>query len=216
MRKWLIAGCLLIGTMTIHAGETAQEADGWISLFNGENLDGWRAVENPSSFSVQDGMIVGNGPRAHLFYLGPVENHKFRNFIFRADIKTVTGANSGIFFHTAFMNKPSPTQGYEVQINNYHPRERVRTGSLYKISEIFESAIPDNEWVTYEITVRGKDVTVKADDKTLLEYTEPEDHKPPRSHPGRFLSSGTFALQNHDPKSIVYFRNIKVKVLPDT
>ena len=66
MRKWLMAGCLLIGNDDPRR-ETAQEADGWISLFNGENLDGWRAVENPSSFSVQDGMIVGNGPRAHLF-----------------------------------------------------------------------------------------------------------------------------------------------------
>jgi len=31
---------------------------------------------------------------------------------------------------------------------------------------------------------------------------------------GRRLSSGTFALQGHDPESTVYFRNIRVKPLP--
>lgn len=194
--------------------ETEDKSE-WISLFNGKNLKGWKAVENPDSIYVKDGMIVGDGPRAHLFYVGPVHNHDFKNFIFRADIKTVTGTNSGVFFHTKFQDNPSPRHGYEVQINNSMPREKIRTGSLYRVENVYETEVKDNQWFTLEITVRGNQVIVKADEKVLLKFTEPEDHKPPKSHPGRFLSSGTFALQNHDPKSKVFFKNIRVKPLPD-
>ncbi|MEE3219046.1 MAG: family 16 glycoside hydrolase [Planctomycetota bacterium] len=45
---------------------------------------------------------------------------------------------------------------------------------------------------------------------TTVEYTEPADLK----RPDRQLESGTFAFQAHDPKSVVHFRNIRVKVLP--
>ncbi len=189
--------------------------DGWVNLFNGKNLDGWKAVENPDSVFVRDGMIVGDGPRAHLYYVGPVADHDFKNFVFRADVKTVTGTNSGVFFHTEYEESTSPHKGYEVQINNSMPREKIRTGSLYRVKNLYETNVKDNKWFTLEITVKGKRIIVKADDEVLLDFTEPENHKPPRSHPKRYISSGTFALQNHDPKSKVYFKNIKVKLLPE-
>ena len=211
------AAIVLISSLALaNIGAMASENDdGWISLFNGKNLDGWKAVENPSSISVRDGMIVGDGPRAHLFYIGPVANRDFKNFIFRADVKTVTGTNSGVFFHTKYEESSSPSQGYEAQINNSMPREKVKTGSLYQVKELFETGVKDNQWFAMEITVEGKRIVVKVDDKTLMDFTEPPDRKPPKSHPGRFLSSGTFALQNHDPKSRVYFKNIRVKILSD-
>ncbi|MEW6238175.1 MAG: DUF1080 domain-containing protein [Candidatus Omnitrophota bacterium] len=202
-------------TLAMANATASENNDGWIGLFNGENLDGWKAVENPSSISVRDGMIVGDGPRAHLFYIGPVANLDFKNFIFRAEVLTVTGTNSGVFFHTKYEESSSPSQGYEAQINNSMPREKVKTGSLYQVKNLYETSVKDNQWFTLEIMVQGKRIVVKVDDKTLMDFTEPPDHMPPKSHPGRFLSSGTFALQNHDPKSRVYFRNIRVKILPD-
>ncbi|MFL5808042.1 MAG: DUF1080 domain-containing protein, partial [Flavisolibacter sp.] len=47
-------------------------ADGWTSLFDGKSLTGWRASENPSTFTADSGMIIVHGPRAHLFYEGTV------------------------------------------------------------------------------------------------------------------------------------------------
>jgi hypothetical protein len=58
--------------------------------------------------------------------------------------------------------------------------------------------------------VRGKQIITKVNGKTLVDYTEPADVKG-----GRKLSSGTFAIQAHDPKSKVFIKSIKVKVLED-
>ena len=56
---------------------------------------------------------------------------------------------------------------------------------------------------------------IKINDKIVVDYTEPENVKREKGDEGRVISSGTFALQGHDPKSIVYFKNIMVKPLAD-
>jgi hypothetical protein len=71
----------------------------------------------------------------------------------------------------------------------------------------------DNQWFTEHIIVRGNHITIKVDGKTVVDYTEPENVIR-EDWPGRKLSSGTFALQGHDPNSVVYFKNIMVKPLP--
>ena len=121
--------------------------DGWISLFDGKSLNGWRASENPSTFSVANGAIVVHGPRAHLFYDGPVQNHDFKNFEFKASVMTTPGSNSGIFFHTQYQETDWPSKGYEVQVNNTQSDWR-RTGSLYAVQDVREVYVKDNEWYT--------------------------------------------------------------------
>ena len=74
--------------------------------------------------------------------------------------------------------------------------------------------VGDNEWFTLYINVQGKHVITKINDKTVVDYTEPEGAVAPKNHPGRLISSGTFALQGHDPKSIVFYKDIMVKPLP--
>ena len=186
----------------------------WISLFDGKSLDGWKVGANASTFSVEDGAIKVNGNVAHLFYEGPVANHSFRNFEFIADVMTLPGSNSGIYFHTKFQESSWPQKGYEVQVNNSHTDWR-RTGSLYAVQDIKEVYVKDGEWFTEYIKVKGKNITVKINDKVVVEYTEPENVKREKGMEGRVLSEGTFALQGHDPNSTVYYKNIKVKRLPD-
>ena len=101
-----------------------------------------------------------------------------------------------------------------MQVNNSQSDWR-RTGSLYGIQDVKEVYVKDNEWYTEYIKVEGKRVIVKLNDKTVVDYTEPDNVKRDNGSEGRVLSSGTFALQGHDPKSKVYFKNIMVKVLPD-
>ena len=72
----------------------------------------------------------------------------------------------------------------------------------------------DNEWWTQHIIVKGKQIEIKINDKTVVKYTEPEKKEATSAQFERRLASGTFALQGHDPKSKVYFRNIRVKRLP--
>lgn len=200
---------LLSFAKPVHTG-----AGGWIDLFDGKSLDGWKVGDNAATFSVDSGMIIVHGNTAHLFYDGDVLQHNFKNFEFKAEVKTMPGANSGIYIHTAFQQGGWPSKGYEVQVNNSHTDWR-RTGSLYGIQDVKEVYVKDNEWYTEYIKVQGKKITIKINDKTVVEYTEPESVQAINGNSQRALSSGTFALQGHDPKSIVYYKNIQVKPLVD-
>ena len=185
------------------------DKDGFYSLFDGKTLDGWKVGQNASSFKVEDGMIVAHGPVAHLFYAGPVNNANFKNFHFKADVMTAPKANSGIYFHTEYQESGWPRKGYEVQVNQTHSDPKKSSG-LYGVKDVYEAPAKDNEWYTQEIIVQGKRIITKVNGKVIVDYTEPDDVKGSRR-----LSSGTFALQAHDPGSRVCFKNIKVKPLPD-
>jgi hypothetical protein len=180
-------------------------ADKWINLFDGKTLSGWKASENPSTFTIQDGMIQVFGERAHLFYMGDIGNHNFKNFEWKVSIMTTPGSNSGMFIHTAYQETGWPSKGYEVQVNATHTDWR-KTSSLYAVQDIKEAAHKDNEWFSQHIIVQGKKITIKVNDKIINEYTEGEN--------GR-LSSGTIAIQGHDPKSKVFYKDIMIKLLPD-
>lgn len=211
MKRLLVPAVLLLLIAGIAAKKPAKEK--WISLFDGKTLNGWKVGDNTASFKVEDGAIVANGDVAHLFYDGEVMNHNFKNFEFKASVMTTPGSNSGIYFHTQYQEKSWPAKGYEVQVNNSQSDWR-RTGSLYAISDVKEVLVKDNVWYTESITVKDKRVIIKVNNKVVVEYTEPENVERPADMKGRVISSGTFALQGHDPKSKVYFKNIMVKPLP--
>lgn len=191
---------------------TAQSQE-WIELFNGKNLDGWKVSENPTSFKVEDGIIKVDGPRAHAFYEGEVENHDFKNFELLVEVKTMPKANSGIFFHTVYQEKGWPNKGYEVQVNQSHSDWR-KTGSLYSFNDVRDVYVNDGDWYTEHIIVNGDQVTVKIDGKIVMEYDESEDKNRPADAGERKIDRGTIALQAHDPESIIYYRSVKIKILP--
>lgn len=188
--------------------------EGWISLFDGKTFNGWKVGDHDTTFKIENGTIKVNGPTAHLFYVGDVHQHDFKNFEFKADVMTRPGSNSGIYFHTAYQESGWPEKGFEVQVNNSHT-DWKRTGSLYDIVDVREHYAKDNEWFTEHIIVKGKRVVIKVNGKTVVDYTEPENFQPRPGHEGRRIGSGTFALQGHDPGSTVYYKNIKVKPLAD-
>lgn len=194
--------------------KTAKAEKGWINLFDGKSFDGWKVGKNAESFKIEDGAIAVNGQVAHLFYDGPVQNHNFKNFQFKAKVMTLPGSNSGMYFHTQYQEESWPKKGFEVQVNNSHTDWR-RTASLYAIQDVKETYVKDNEWYTEEVMVQGKKVTIKVNDKVVNEYTEPDNVERSKDMAERKISSGTFALQAHDPKSKVYYKDIMVKVLPD-
>jgi hypothetical protein len=218
--------CVSVCILTIlsihlcHAEDNARAKEGWVRLFDGKSLSGWRANENKGTFSVRDGMIVGHGKRSHLFYEGAVQGHDFQNYEFRTDVMMMPGTNSGVYFHTLYQEKGWPNKGYEVQINGTYKgegnyRELKKTGSLYAVRNVFKSIAEDKKWFNLYFKVQGRRITIKVDGKLVVEYIEPD--KPVRRgrHTGKLLSRGTFALQGHDPESKVYFRNIYVRPLPD-
>jgi len=198
---------LLLLPCSLLAGE-----EGFIPLFNGKNLDGWKINEKPETFSVEDGRMIVHGDRSHLFYDGGVENHDFKNFHLRVELKTHPGANSGVYFHTEFQETGWPAKGFETQVNNTH-KDPKKTAGLYAVMDNFTAPVEDNTWFVMEVIVEGKHVVTNVDGKVITDFTEPTPPTPPEKMPGRFLSHGTFAIQGHDPGSKVEFRKIEVKPL---
>jgi hypothetical protein len=211
MQRWFLS--LLFPVMFSFCSGNQQQED-WISLFDGKTLNGWKVGANASAFKVENGAIVVNGNVSHLYYDGNVQQHNFKNFEFKAEVMTTPGSNSGIYFHTRYQEKDWPQKGYEVQVNNSHTDWR-RTGSLWAIQDVKEVFTKDNEWFTLHITVKDKHVTVAINEKMVVDYTEPANVQREAGMKDRLITSGTFALQAHDPKSKVYYRHIKVKILPD-
>lgn len=212
MIRFIIALLILCISMSFSNNINIGKGKKWISLFDGKSFNGWKMGENPGTFTIEDGSIKVAGPRSHLYYDGAVMNHDFKNFEFKAQVMTKPGSNSGIYFHTAFQEKGFPDKGFEVQVNNSHT-DWKRSGGLYDIKDTREVYVKDDVWYTEYIRVEGKHVIVKINDQVVTDWTQPEDFVPAKNHLNRIIASGTFALQGHDPKSIVYYKDIMVRAL---
>ena len=204
------------------AAMPAPAADGWVSLFDGKTLNGWKASENPGSPQVRDGAIVAEGKRAHLFYVGDDGRAEFENFELELEIKTEPGANSGVYFHTKWQDSGWPSAGFESQVNNSQPpfkeqdyRENKKTASLYGIRNLYKAMAKDGEWFTMNIRVARPRVEIRLNGRLVSAYTEPANPVLPAPGPKlNLLGKGTFALQCHDEDSRAYYRNIRVRRLP--
>ena len=208
-----LLGLLFVSTLV--AADKKPDADGFVTIFDGTSLDGWKkSAEHEDSIQLKDGAIVANGDRCHLFYVG--DERPFKNFDFKCEVQTKPGSNGGIYFHTKYQDSGWPAQGHECQVNNTFEKDPQKTGGVYKVAKVLEAPAKDNEWFKYEIIVQGNHVVVKINDKVTADYTEdPAVLANEKSiEPGRRVGEGTFALQAHDPGSTVMYRNIKVKRLP--
>lgn len=203
--------CLITLLTTIPVLQAAEKEEGWVNLFDGKSLKGWKANENKETWKIEKGNLVCHGPRSHLFYMG--DDKPFINFEFKAEVMTTPGSNAGIYFHTRYQETGWPKFGYEAQVNITH-KDPKKTGSLYGVVNVSNPPAKDNEWWTQHIIVKGKNIQIKINDKTVVNYNEPGGKKATSPQFERRLKSGTFALQGHDPKSKVYFRNLRVKRLP--
>lgn len=206
---------ILMALIAVALAIPAGADEGWISMFDGTTLAGWKSNDEvKGAFGVEDGALKISGGRAHLFYVGPDGKASYKDFEFRAKVKTTPGSNSGIYFHTEFQAAGWPAKGYECQVNTSHKDAR-KTGGLYGIRDVMNDApSKDDQWFNYTIRVQGKRVVLSIDGKVTAEYTEPDDWEPPKNMPGRRLSAGTIALQGHDPKSTVFYKDLRIRPLP--
>jgi hypothetical protein len=156
---------------------------------------------------VEDGVLIGSGPASHLFS----QRGDYQNFRYRVEAQINDRGNSGQYFRTAF--GPGFPKGYETQINSTHG-DPIRTGSLYpsfgpsradrdKII-VKERLVEPNTWFTQEVTAVGNHIVIKVNGKTTVDYKDPKNT----------FTKGHFALQGHDPGTVVKFRKIEVQELP--
>jgi hypothetical protein len=233
----LIVGAVLALTAALPAGGDEKPDDkGFVDLFNGKDLTGWKIHEKPSGdivsvtprekdgkvvafigklkdgkdvplWRVEDGVLIGGGPPSHLFS----ERGDYHNFVYRVEAMINDKGNSGQYFRTEF--GPGFPKGYEAQINATHT-DPVKTGSLYpggplakyreKITVLNTAPHKPDEWFTQEVTAEGNHIVIKVNGKVTVDWTDPDTT----------YTKGHFALQGHDPGSVMKFRKVQVKELP--
>lgn len=231
-----MAMVLLLAIPSIRADDKPKDTDdGWIQLFNGKDFTGWKIPNPPSGaftkveptkvdgkvvswtgtlkdgkevvlWKIEDGLIVGGGPSSHIF-----TDVTATNFRYRVEAKINDHGNSGQYFRTKF--EPGFPAGYEAQINATHS-DPIRSGSLYpdgrtnltkykkEICIMNDSPIKPNEFFTQEVVAEGNHIMIYVNGKKMLDFTDPDNS----------YKKGHFALQGHDPGSVMTFR--KVEYMP--
>ncbi len=187
---------------TLASATVAFPEEGWVELFNGKDLTGWRMI-GKGSFVVEDGVLASRGGLG----LGMLtyEARKFRDFVLEVEWKVAHRCNnSGIFIR--FPEKSDDPwfavrNGYEVQIDDCDKKGlKNQTGSLYDISPALRVASkPAGEWNTYQITVVGQRYTILLNGEKVNEFD------------GDRGREGYIGLQAHDPVSKVYFRRVRAR-----
>jgi hypothetical protein len=192
-----------------------KNAEGKVTAFVGKTkakTDKKSGKETPAAevtlWRIEDGIIVGGGPASHIFS----ERGDYADFHYRVEAKINDKGNSGQYFRTEFGG--GFPRGYEAQINATHG-DKVKTGSLYpnagfglnkesdKHTVMNTAAHKPNEWFTQEVIAVGPKITILVNGKQAIEWTDPKET----------FKSGHFALQGHDPGSVMSFRKIEVKEL---
>ncbi len=184
------------------------DSEGFTTIFDG-TWDGWLVNELPKSWTIADGAFRANGGRSHCFYIGSLA--PFKDFEVKLDILTEPGSNGGVYIHTKFQNEGWPWGGYETQVNQTHT-DWKKSGSIYDVKDVKEVFVKDNEWYTHHVIVKGNNIKVFLNGKLVNEFTEEPGRQPGKDFE-RKLNLGTIALQSHDPKSVVFYKNIRVKKL---
>ncbi|MCC6589033.1 MAG: DUF1080 domain-containing protein [Bryobacterales bacterium] len=169
---------------------------GWVTMFDGKTLNNWKANEHPESWTVVDGTIQGKGPKSHLYWM----KQEFTDCEFKADIKLTHGSNSGMYFRAAWGE--SWPKGYEAQVNNTH-KDPVKTGSLYNFVKVLEQLVPDDTWWNQHIIAQGNHIVIKVNGKTVVDFVDEKNT----------FVKGYLALQQHDPNSVVQYKNLMCKPL---
>jgi hypothetical protein len=220
--------------------------EGWVQLFNGTDLSGWKIPNPPSTefkevkevkndagkvtafvgvtkdrkvkgkdepvpgkeftlWQVKDGKIVGGGPASHIFTEIEAEN-----FHYRVEAMINDKGNSGQYFRTKF--GPGFPQGYEAQLNATHV-DQIRTGSLYpsfgklsdedkkKILVLKDAPHKPDEFFVQEVIADGNHIKIFVNGKKTVDFIDAN----------KTYTKGHFALQGHDPGSVMTFKKVEYK-----
>lgn len=237
----LLTGLAALPFAFLPASANNNDTEKWTPLFNGKDLTGWKMYSDPNPgdieeiikkeadgkviafygklkrgkdkgkevplWRVEEGILIGSGPHSHLFS----ERDDYENFRYRIEAMINDHGNSGQYFRTKL--GPDFPSGYEAQINSTHGDPK-RGGTLYpsfgppKEDEekivIKERLYQPDEWFTQEVIAVGNHIVIKVNGKTTVDYVDAKNT----------YTKGHFALQGHDPGTVVKFRKIEVIELP--
>lgn len=131
----------------------------------------------------------------------------YRNFRLTGEALTQPGSEAALRFHT------DGVKGYDVVFRNGAIDGTRKSGSLASVRNLYRSLAEDGKWFSFEVTVRGKNITVAIDSTEVVCYTEPERPYRAESHKDRLIGHGKFALLGLAGE--VKFRRLNVENLGD-
>jgi hypothetical protein len=200
---------ILLATLTLALAAPAFAADsedGFVPLFNGQDLTGWK-LRNPkgtASWTVKDGALV-NDVSGGKHGTDLVTEKKFWNFTVRYEFLVPDNSNSGFYLRGR----------HEIQVLGDYKGGKPSKGSngaLYGVKEpdVFASK-PANVWQTAEATIVGHNITVMLNGKKIHDNVECK--RPTGAEiDNKVTEPGPIFLQGDHGN--VSFRNLRIKELP--
>lgn len=189
-----------------HSESTNTRDGGWIELFNGKNLDGWREnrFAHEPRWEVKDGILVGGGGQGYLATL-----EEFEDFELFAEIRIYDRAkrrgNSGIYFRCQphLDRKQEFPPGYEAQCD--HGDANNYTGSIYNLGAKGARApappAKDGEWFTLRLKAVGNHFQTWVNGESAADCRD-SDSK---------FNRGSILLQMHHQSGVVEFRQVRIR-----
>jgi 3-keto-disaccharide hydrolase len=146
----LVIGLNFVGC--VHQPSDRGDA-GWITLFDGSNLDHWYTI-GKANWRLVDGLVQADKGSGHL-----VSKNSYADFQIRAEFWVDANANSGIHIRCADPQKPSSTTCYEVNIYDKRPDQEYGTGAIVNYAKVSPMPKAGGRWNTLEITAKGPQLT---------------------------------------------------------
>src|SRR6202023_3444104 len=181
-----------------------QAEAGWITLFDGKNLDSWNKIGD-ANWRLEDGAVVADKGDGFL-----VSKNAYADFQLRAEFWVDADANSGIFIRCTDPDKVTGATSYEVNIWDTRPEPSYGTGAIVNVAKVDPMPRAGGKWNVYEITAKGPALTVVLNGKKTVDGVQ--DAK---------LASGRIALQHglglkadkgvENDKGVVKFRKVEIK-----
>ncbi len=200
---------------TLRADVPAEE-EGFVSLFDGKNLDGWRLIDGSGpGYAVREGLLVCRKGTGGRFFLVD----EYEDFTFRFDFRLEPGGNNGVGIRTPLKGNPA-YQGMEIQILDDYAEKYANLkpyqyhGSVYGLFPAKRGVLKKaGEWNEEEIDVRGTKVRVTLNGEVIVDADLAAIKDPAllAHHPGIKRRAGHIGFLSHG--SEVEFRNIRIKDL---
>jgi 3-keto-disaccharide hydrolase len=230
----LAALTLTLVPLAAQAPRKAADGDGksgWIQLFDGKTLNGWRGYKKPdvsgTSWKVEDGLLttLATGQGDTKGRRDIISKDTFEQFDLRWEWKIAQGGNSGVKYFV--LEDEDSAIGHEYQLidDERHPDAKIgphrQTAAFYDVFPAHDRPMkPAGEWNSSEVIVRGKHVEHILNGKKVLEYEldSPELRaaiaKSKFKDVARFgkPQNGHILLQDHGDQ--VWYRKVEIKRLP--
>jgi hypothetical protein len=153
------AAALLGLTWIAVAGSAgAQSGDGWTVLLDAENMGDWEMV-GETNWRMEDGAVVADNRTSE----GPaylLSKESYKDFELYVEFWASDDANSGIFLRCFEPPKISDRLCYEANIYDQREDPSYGTGGIVRFAEVDPMPKAGGKWNTYEITMKGRDITV--------------------------------------------------------